>query len=121
MIGVTGVSGSGKSTLVNETLYPILNNYLYNGTKNILTYESIRGIENIDKVVNINQKPFGRTPRSNPATYCGVYTEIRSLFSLLTESVIRGYKPGRFSFNVQGGRCEECKGGGLKLIEMNFR
>ena len=120
MIGVTGVSGSGKSTLVNETLYPILNNYLYNGTKNILTYDSIKGIENIDKVVNINQKPIGRTPRSNPATYCGVYTEIRSLFSLLTESVIRGYKPGRFSFNVQGGRCEECKGGGLKLIEMNF-
>jgi len=120
MIGVTGVSGSGKSTLVNETLYPILNNYLYNGTKNILTYDSIKGIQNIDKVVNINQKPIGRTPRSNPATYCGVYTEIRSLFSLLTESVIRGYKPGRFSFNVQGGRCEECKGGGLKLIEMNF-
>ena len=120
MIGVTGVSGSGKSTLVNETLYPILNNYLYNGTKKILTYESVKGIENIDKVVNINQKPIGRTPRSNPATYCGVYTEIRSLFSLLTEAVIRGYKPGRFSFNVQGGRCEECKGGGLKLIEMNF-
>ena len=120
MIGITGVSGSGKSTLINETLYPILNNSLYNGNKNILSYKSLEGIENIDKVVNINQKPIGRTPRSNPATYCGVYSEIRSLFSLLNESVIRGYKPGRFSFNVQGGRCEECKGAGLKLIEMNF-
>ena len=120
MIGVTGVSGSGKSTLINETLYPILNNSLYNGNKNILSYKSIDGIKNIDKVVNINQKPIGRTPRSNPATYCGVYSEIRNLFSLLNESIIRGYKPGRFSFNVQGGRCEECKGAGLKLIEMNF-
>ena len=120
MIGVTGVSGSGKSTLINETLYPILNNSLYNGNKNILSYKAIDGIKNIDKVVNINQKPIGRTPRSNPATYCGVYSEIRNLFSLLNESVIRGYKPGRFSFNVQGGRCEECKGAGLKLIEMNF-
>ena len=120
MIGITGVSGSGKSTLVNETLYPILNNHLYNGVRNILPYKSVHGIDSIDKVVNIDQRPIGRTPRSNPATYCGVYTEIRSLFSLLTESVIRGYKPGRFSFNVKGGRCEECKGGGLKLIEMNF-
>ena len=120
MIGITGVSGSGKSTLINETLYPILNNRLYNGNKNILSHKSIDGIKNIDKVVNINQRPIGRTPRSNPATYCGVYSEIRSLFSLLNESIIRGYKPGRFSFNVKGGRCEECKGAGLKLIEMNF-
>ena len=120
MIGITGVSGSGKSSLINETLYPILNNYFYNGNKKILSHKSIKGIDNIDKVVSISQSPIGRTPRSNPATYCGVYSEIRNLFSLLNESVIRGYKPGRFSFNVKGGRCEECKGGGLKLIEMNF-
>ena len=120
MIGVTGVSGSGKSTLINETLYPIMNNFYYNGFKEILPYKSIKGLENIDKVIDINQSPIGRTPRSNPATYTGLFSEIRNLFSKVPESLIRGYKPGRFSFNVVGGRCENCKGGGLKLIEMNF-
>ena len=117
---VTGVSGSGKSTLINETLYPLIHNKIYKAEKNIHNYKSISGIESIDKIVNINQAPIGRTPRSNPATYCGVFSEIRNLFSKLNESVIRGYKAGRFSFNVSGGRCEECKGAGLKLIEMNF-
>ena len=117
---VTGVSGSGKSTLINETLYPLIHNKIYKAEKNIHNYKSISGIESIDKIVNINQSPIGRTPRSNPATYCGVFSEIRNLFSKLNESVIRGYKAGRFSFNVSGGRCEECKGAGLKLIEMNF-
>ena len=120
MIGVTGVSGSGKSTLINETLYPIMNNFYYNGFKEILPYKSIKGLENIDKIIDINQSPIGRTPRSNPATYTGLFSEIRNLFSKVPESLIRGYKPGRFSFNVVGGRCENCKGGGLKLIEMNF-
>ena len=120
MVGITGVSGSGKSSLINETLYPILNNYYFNGTKEPLSYKSIKGLENLDKVIDINQSPIGRTTRSNPATYTGVFSEIRNLFSKIPESMIRGYKPGRFSFNVAGGRCETCKGGGLKIIEMNF-
>ena len=120
MIAVTGVSGSGKSTLINETLYPILNSKIYNSVKSPLEYKKIEGVENIDKVVEVNQQQIGRTPRSNPATYTGVYSEIRKLFSDTVESKIRGYKPGRFSFNVSGGRCENCKGGGMKLIEMNF-
>ena len=120
MIGVTGVSGSGKSTLINETLYPILNEHIYNGVKVPLAYDQIEGLEHLDKVVDINQSPIGRTPRSNPATYCGVFSEIRNLFTLTPEAQIRGYKPGRFSFNVIGGRCETCQGGGMKVIEMNF-
>jgi len=120
LVIITGVSGSGKSTLINETLFPILHNKIYRAEKTALSYKSIKGLENIDKIVNINQSPIGRTPRSNPATYCGVFGEIRNIFSKLNESVIRGYKPGRFSFNVPGGRCEECKGAGLKQIEMNF-
>tara|TARA_B100000900_G_scaffold115915_2_gene97535 strand:- start:11726 stop:14551 length:2826 start_codon:yes stop_codon:yes gene_type:complete len=117
---VTGVSGSGKSTLINETLFPIIHNKIYKAEKNVHVFNKIKGVGNIDKIVNINQSPIGRTPRSNPATYCGVFSEIRNIFSKLNESVIRGYKPGRFSFNVEGGRCEECKGAGLKQIEMNF-
>ena len=120
MIGVTGVSGSGKSTLINETLYPILNAHIYNGVKKPMPYKNIVGIKHIDKVIDINQSPIGRTPRSNPATYTGVFSEIRSLFAKIPEAMIRGYKPGRFSFNVTGGRCETCKGGGLRVIEMNF-
>ena len=120
MICVTGVSGSGKSTLINETLYPILNAHFFNGVKEPLPYKSINGLEHIDKVIDINQSPIGRTPRSNPATYTGVFSEIRSLFSKTPEAAIRGYKPGRFSFNVKGGRCETCQGGGLRVIEMNF-
>jgi excinuclease ABC subunit A len=120
MIGVTGVSGSGKSTLINETLYPILNKYFFNGVKEPLPYDSIDGLEHIDKVIDINQSPIGRTPRSNPATYTGVFSEIRSLFTKTPEAQIRGYKPGRFSFNVVGGRCETCQGAGLKTIVMNF-
>ncbi|MDW5288169.1 excinuclease ABC subunit UvrA [Formosa sp. PL04] len=120
MIGVTGVSGSGKSTLINETLYPILNAYYFNGVKKPMPYKSIKGLENLDKVIDINQSPIGRTPRSNPATYTGVFGEIRSLFAKIPEAMIRGYKPGRFSFNVKGGRCETCQGGGLRVIEMNF-
>ncbi|MEJ6624940.1 MAG: excinuclease ABC subunit UvrA [Flavobacteriaceae bacterium] len=120
MIGVTGVSGSGKSSLINETLYPILNAHYYNGVKKPLPYTSIKGLEHLDKVVDVNQSPIGRTPRSNPATYTGVFSEIRSLFTQTPEAQIRGYKPGRFSFNVSGGRCETCMGGGLKVIEMNF-
>ena len=120
MVGITGVSGSGKSSLINETLYPILNNYYFNGTKEALPYKSNKRLENLDKVIDINQSPIGRTTRSNPATYTGVFSEIRNLFSKIPESMIRGYKPGRFSFNVTGGRCETCKGGGLKIIEMNF-
>jgi excinuclease ABC subunit A len=120
MIGVTGVSGSGKSTLINETLYPILNNYFFNGVKQPMPYKKIEGLDAIDKVIDINQTPIGRTPRSNPATYTGVFSEIRSLFSKIPEAMIRGYKPGRFSFNVKGGRCETCQGGGLRVIEMNF-
>ncbi|MBU2940478.1 excinuclease ABC subunit UvrA [Lacinutrix sp. C3R15] len=120
MIGVTGVSGSGKSTLINETLYPILNAYYFNGVKKPMPYKSIKGLEHIDKVIDINQSPIGRTPRSNPATYTGTFSEIRSLFAKIPEAMIRGYKPGRFSFNVKGGRCETCQGGGLRVIEMNF-
>jgi excinuclease ABC subunit A len=120
MIGVTGVSGSGKSTLINETLYPIMNAHYFNGVKKPMPYKKIAGLENIDKVIDINQSPIGRTPRSNPATYTGVFSEIRSLFTKTTEASIRGYKPGRFSFNVKGGRCETCQGGGLRVIEMNF-
>ncbi len=120
MIGVTGVSGSGKSTLINETLYPILNAHFFNGVKKPMPYKKIEGLENIDKVIDINQSPIGRTPRSNPATYTGVFSEIRNLFAKTSESMIRGYKPGRFSFNVAGGRCETCKGAGLRVIEMNF-
>jgi excinuclease ABC subunit A len=117
---VTGVSGSGKSTLINHTLYPILNAHIYNGVKKPMPYKSILGLEHIDKVIEIDQSPIGRTPRSNPATYTNLFTEIRTLFASLQESQIRGYKAGRFSFNVNGGRCETCGGGGLKLIEMNF-
>jgi len=120
MIGVTGVSGSGKSTLINETLYPILNAYYFNGVKKPMPYKKIKGLDDIDKVIDINQSPIGRTPRSNPATYTGVFSEIRSLFAKVPEAMIRGYKPGRFSFNVKGGRCETCRGGGLRVIEMNF-
>lgn len=120
MIGVSGVSGSGKSSLINETLYPILNQYIYKSVQVPLEYKRIEGLEHIDKVVDINQNPIGRTPRSNPATYCGVFSEIRSLFAATPEAQIRGYKPGRFSFNVVGGRCETCQGGGMRVIEMNF-
>jgi len=119
-ICVTGVSGSGKSTLINETLLPILSQYFYKSLDDPLAYQSILGIEHLDKVVQVDQSPIGRTPRSNPVTYCGVFTEIRTLFTLLPEAKIRGYKPGRFSFNVKGGRCEACEGAGLKTIEMNF-
>ncbi|SHI37842.1 excinuclease ABC subunit UvrA [Aquimarina spongiae] len=120
MVAITGVSGSGKSTLINETLYPILNAHYFNGVKKPMPYKSISGLEHADKVIDINQSPIGRTPRSNPATYTGVFSEIRSLFAKTPEAMIRGYKPGRFSFNVAGGRCETCKGGGLRVIEMNF-
>jgi len=120
MILVTGVSGSGKSTLINETLYPIMNAHYFNGVKEPMPYKSIKGLDHCDKVIDINQSPIGRTPRSNPATYTGVFSEIRSLFAKTPEAQIRGYKPGRFSFNVKGGRCETCKGGGLRVIEMNF-
>ena len=120
LILVTGVSGSGKSTLINETLQPILSKHFYHALKNPMPYDSIEGLEYIDKVVNVDQSPIGRTPRSNPATYTGVFSDIRSLFVNLPEAKIRGYKPGRFSFNVKGGRCETCGGNGYKTIEMNF-
>ena len=120
LIVVTGVSGSGKSTLINETLQPILSQHFYRSLKKPMAYGSIEGIENIDKVVNVDQSPIGRTPRSNPATYTGVFNDIRAMFVGLPEAKIRGYKPGRFSFNVKGGRCETCKGGGYRTIEMNF-
>jgi len=120
MICVTGVSGSGKSTLINETLYPILNAHIYRGVKKPMPYKKIEGLEHVDKVIDIDQSPIGRTPRSNPATYTGTFSEIRSLFAKTPEAAIRGYKPGRFSFNVKGGRCETCQGGGVRVIEMNF-
>jgi excinuclease ABC subunit A len=117
---VTGVSGSGKSTLINETLYPILRQHFYNSVKKPMEHGRVYGLQNIDKVIDIDQSPIGRTPRSNPATYTGVFTDIRQLFTKLPEAMIRGYKPGRFSFNVKGGRCESCKGSGMRTIEMNF-
>jgi excinuclease ABC subunit A len=120
LICVTGVSGSGKSTLINETLYPILNQHVYKGVKEPLPYKKIKGLEHVDKVVDVDQSPLGRTPRSNPATYTKMFDEIRKLYADLPEAKIRAYKPGRFSFNVVGGRCETCKGGGVQIIEMNF-
>ena len=120
LIFVTGVSGSGKSTLINETLYPILNQYCYNSKTAPLKYKSVKGLEHIDKVIEIDQSPIGRTPRSNPATYCGFFTDIRTLFASVPEAKIRGYQAGRFSFNVKSGRCETCEGGGMRVIEMNF-
>lgn len=120
LIVVTGVSGSGKSTLINETLYPLLSKYCYNSKTNPLEYKAIKGLEHIDKVIEIDQSPIGRTPRSNPATYCGFFTDIRTLFASVPEAKIRGYNAGRFSFNVKSGRCEVCEGGGMRVIEMNF-
>ena len=120
MICVSGVSGSGKSTLINETLYPILNAHFYNAVKKPAPYKKIEGLEHLDKVIDIDQSPIGRTPRSNPATYTDVFSEIRSLFTMTSEAQIRGYKPGRFSFNVKGGRCETCEGSGVRTIEMSF-
>ena len=120
LICVTGVSGSGKSTLINETLYPILNAHFFNGVKKPQPYKKIEGLEHIDKIIDIDQSPIGRTPRSNPATYTEVFSEIRSLFTQTSEAMIRGYKPGRFSFNVSGGRCETCEGSGVRTIEMSF-
>lgn len=120
LVLITGVSGSGKSSLITGTLYPILSKHFYKSAQEPLPYKSIEGLENIDKIVDVDQSPIGRTPRSNPATYTGLFTDVRSLFAELPESKIRGYKPGRFSFNVKGGRCETCKGAGLKLIEMHF-
>jgi excinuclease ABC subunit A len=120
LIVVTGVSGSGKSTLINETLYPILSRHAYNSRVTPLEYKSVKGLENIDKVIEIDQSPIGRTPRSNPATYCGFFTDIRTLFASVPEAKIRGYNAGRFSFNVKSGRCDVCEGGGMRVIEMNF-
>ncbi|TVP50306.1 MAG: excinuclease ABC subunit UvrA [Mongoliibacter sp.] len=120
MISVTGVSGSGKSSLIHETLYPLLNQHFYKSKREPLPYKSITGLEHLDKVIEVDQSPIGRTPRSNPATYTGVFTDIRALFTELPEAKIRGYKPGRFSFNVKGGRCEDCEGAGMKLVEMDF-
>lgn len=117
---VTGMSGSGKSSLINDTLYPILSKHFHNSLATPLPYKKIEGLDNIDKVIEIDQSPIGRTPRSNPATYTGLFTSIRDFYSMLPESKVRGYKPGRFSFNVQGGRCEECEGAGIKKMEMNF-
>ena len=119
-ICITGVSGSGKSSLISQTLHPILNKYFYNALKQPLSYQSIEGIEHLDKVIEVDQSPIGRTPRSNPVTYTGIFSELRTLFERLPEAKIRAYKAGRFSFNVKGGRCEGCKGAGLKTIEMNF-
>ncbi|MCZ8215995.1 MAG: excinuclease ABC subunit UvrA, partial [Cyclobacteriaceae bacterium] len=117
---ITGVSGSGKSTLIHETLFPILNRHFYHSRTEPMPYKKVEGLEELDKVIEVDQSPIGRTPRSNPATYTGVFSDIRDLFSQLQESKIRGYKPGRFSFNVKGGRCETCEGAGLRLIEMEF-
>jgi excinuclease ABC subunit A len=119
-IVVTGVSGSGKSTLINETLYPILSKHAYNSRMTPLPYKTVKGLDNIDKVIEIDQSPIGRTPRSNPATYCGFFTDIRTLFAAVPEAKIRGYNAGRFSFNVKSGRCDVCEGGGMRVIEMNF-
>jgi excinuclease ABC subunit A len=120
LILITGVSGSGKSTLIHETLFPILNREFYNSKKEPMPFKSIEGLEHLDKVIEVDQSPIGRTPRSNPATYTGVFSDIRTLFTELPEAKIRGYKPGRFSFNVKGGRCEDCEGAGMKLVEMDF-
>jgi excinuclease ABC subunit A len=120
LIVVTGVSGSGKSSLINETLYPALRNRLHGSLDKPLPFDKIEGMEFIDKVIDIDQSPIGRTPRSNPATYTGVFSPIRNLFAQTVEAKIRGYKPGRFSFNVKGGRCETCQGAGVRTIEMNF-
>jgi excinuclease ABC subunit A len=120
LICVSGVSGSGKSTLINETLYPILNEHIFNGVKKPQPYKKIEGLEHIDKVIDIDQSPIGRTPRSNPATYTGIFSEVRNLFTMTSEAMIRGYKAGRFSFNVKGGRCETCEGSGVRTIEMSF-
>ena len=120
LILITGVSGSGKSTLINETLYPLLSNYCYGSKGEPMPYKSIKGLEHIDKVIEIDQSPIGRTPRSNPATYCGFFTDIRTLFASVPEAKIRGYNAGRFSFNVKSGRCDVCEGGGMRVIEMNF-
>ncbi len=120
LLCVTGVSGSGKSSLIHDTLFPILNKHFYKSKKEPLSYSSVKGLEHIDKVIEVDQSPIGRTPRSNPATYTGLFSDIRSLFAEIPEAKIRGYKPGRFSFNVKGGRCETCQGGGMRLIEMDF-
>jgi len=120
LIVITGVSGSGKSTLIHETLYPILNKEVYYAKKEPMPYDSIEGLAHLDKVIEVDQSPIGRTPRSNPATYTGMFADIRTLFTELPEAKIRGYKPGRFSFNVKGGRCEDCEGAGMKLVEMDF-
>ena len=120
LIGVSGVSGSGKSSLINETLMPVLKNHFYNAKLQPLPYDEVVGIENIDKLIEIDQSPIGRTPRSNPATFTGVFNDIRTLFEATPDAKVRGFKAGRFSFNVPGGRCEECKGAGIKVIEMNF-
>ena len=120
MICVTGVSGSGKSSLIHETLFPILNRHFYNSKREPLPYKGVEGLDQIDKVIEVDQSPIGRTPRSNPATYTNMFSEIRSLYAELPEAKIRGYKPGRFSFNVKGGRCEDCEGAGMKKIEMEF-
>ena len=120
LVCITGVSGSGKSSLINETLYPILSRHFYNSVQTPLPYKKIEGLEHIDKVIEIDQSPIGRTPRSNPATYTNMFNDIRNLFAMLPEAKVRGYSPGRFSFNVKGGRCETCQGGGLRTIEMNF-
>ena len=120
LVLITGVSGSGKSTLINETLYPLLSSYCYHSKALPLAYKNIKGLENIDKVIEIDQSPIGRTPRSNPATYCGFFTDIRTLFASVPEAKIRGYNAGRFSFNVKSGRCDVCEGGGMRVIEMNF-
>ena len=117
---ITGMSGSGKSSLINDTLYPILSKHFFRAVIFPLPYKSVEGLEHIDKVIEIDQTPIGRTPRSNPVTYTGIFTQIRDFFAMLQESKLRGYKSGRFSFNVPGGRCEECEGGGIKKIEMNF-
>lgn len=120
MISITGVSGSGKSSLIHDTMYPILNRHFFNSKREPMAHKSVEGLEHLDKVIEVDQSPIGRTPRSNPATYTGMFTDIRSLYAELPESKIRGYKAGRFSFNVKGGRCEDCEGAGMKKIEMEF-